>query len=89
MSDPISDSAPAATAEELDRLERELAIGRDEVVDLNKRARVVEIETGSWKRPSPSLSTFTLLLRVIPIGFIGGYMFGHFVTTSLVELVAR
>jgi hypothetical protein len=36
------------TAAELDRIERELEVSRVELEDLQRRTRVIEVETRSW-----------------------------------------
>ena len=37
-----------ASAEELDRIERQLEVCRGELADLRRRTRVIEVETRGW-----------------------------------------
>jgi hypothetical protein len=85
----MSHALSIATAEELDKLERELTISREEIADLNRRAHVIEIETGSW-RPARSLQPAARARgRGAPLGFLVGLLLSSFVTGLITMLAGR
>jgi hypothetical protein len=90
MVEQSSDGVSGTTPEELDRLERELAVGREEVASLKERTRVLEIETGGWRPvPRPPLSIVLLVMKVIPVGLVIGYYVGTYGTLSIMGLLRR
>jgi hypothetical protein len=56
-------------AAELDRIERELDVCREEIEDLRRRTRVIEVETRSWVPQQP-------LVRPMPRGGGLGFLIG-------------
>jgi hypothetical protein len=83
--DPTAASSPA---EELDRLERELAVGLEKVAELKKEARVLEVETGNWVRPP---QTGGIRMSLLIVGIAGFWLgtYGVPYVVALIGLVLR
>jgi hypothetical protein len=61
---------PVSSAEELDALEHELAVGLERLADLRKRARVLEIESENWVKPPSRAPVFGFGLQLVVASYI-------------------
>jgi hypothetical protein len=69
------------TVEDLDAIEREILASREELADLQRRTRVIDVESSSW--------------RITPMrvrsdgGALPGFFFGLFVVMFLGRFLAK